>query len=161
MALSPTICSSCNTPNRAGSAFCNHCGSSLTGGGSPSGPTGRIASGQVLKQRYRIIQIVGQGGMGAVYKARDRESDRLVALKIIRPNLALSSEILRRFKQELILARQVTHRNVIRIFDLGEADGIKFITMEFIDGETLRTILLREGKLTPLEASNNIQPPFV
>ena len=87
--------------------------------------------------------------MGAVYKARDRELDRLVALKIIRVNLALSSEILRRFKQELILARQVTHRNVIRIFDLGEADGIKFITMEFIDGETLRTILLRKVQADP------------
>ena len=95
--------------------------------------------------------------MGAVYKAQDRELDRLVALKIIRPSLAASSEILHRFKQELILARQVTHRNVIRIFDLGEADGVKFITMEFIDGETLRTILLRERKLTPVEASKIIQ----
>jgi Flp pilus assembly protein TadD len=78
-------------------------------------------------------------------------------LKIIRPSLALSSEILHRFKQELILARQVTHRNVIRIFDLGEADGVKFITMEYIDGETLRTILQREGKLAPVEASKIIQ----
>ena len=95
--------------------------------------------------------------MGAVYKARDRELDRLVALKIIRPNLALTSEILHRFKQELILARQVTHRNVIRIFDLGEADGLKFITMEYIDGETLKTILVRESKLAPVEASNIIR----
>jgi tetratricopeptide (TPR) repeat protein len=111
----------------------------------------------MLGNRYQILQLLGEGGMGAVYKARDVELDRLVALKIIRPSLALSSEILHRFKQELILARQVTHRNVIRIFDLGEADGIKFITMEFIDGETLTTILRREGKLTPLDASHIIQ----
>jgi eukaryotic-like serine/threonine-protein kinase len=111
----------------------------------------------MLGNRYQILQLLGEGGMGAVYKARDCELDRLVALKIIRPSLALSSEILHRFKQELILARQVTHRNVIRIFDLGEADGVKFITMEHIDGETLKAILLREGKLTPLEASNIIR----
>ena len=119
--------------------------------------TERFKPGRMLGNRYQILQLLGEGGMGAVYKARDRELDRLVALKIIRPNLAASFEILHRFKQELILARQVTHRNVIRIFDLGEADGVKFITMEFIDGETLRTILLREGKLPPVEASKIIQ----
>src|SRR5258708_24265853 len=129
----------------------------------PSAPKHRTLSaerfkpGRMLGNRYQIVQLLGEGGMGAVYKAQDRELDRLVALKIIRPNLAASFEILHRFKQELILARQVTHRNVIRIFDLGEADGVKFITMEYIDGETLGTILLRESKLTPVEASNIIQ----
>jgi serine/threonine protein kinase/tetratricopeptide (TPR) repeat protein len=117
----------------------------------------RVKPGRMLGNRYQILELLGEGGMGAVYKARDRELDRLVALKLIRPNLALSSEILHRFKQELILARQVTHRNVIRIFDLGEADGVKFITMEHIDGETLRTILVREGKLSPLEACKIIR----
>ena len=74
----------------------------------------------VLGSRYEIIAILGEGGMGAVYKARDRELDRLVAVKVIRPELAGRPEILQRFKQELILARKVTHRNVIRIFDLGK-----------------------------------------
>ena len=87
--------------------------------------------------------------MGAVYLARDQELDRIIALKVIRPELAGNPAILQRFKQELILARNVTHRNVVRIFDLGEADGIKFITMEYVDGEDLRALLKREGKLPP------------
>jgi eukaryotic-like serine/threonine-protein kinase len=91
--------------------------------------------------------------MGAVYKARDREVDRLVAVKVIRPDLASRPDILARFKQELILARQVTHKNVIRIFDLGEADGLKFITMDFIDGRDLKSILREKGKLTHDEAT--------
>jgi tetratricopeptide (TPR) repeat protein len=95
--------------------------------------------------------------MGAVYKARDRELDRLVALKVIRPELAGLPEILQRFKQELILARKVTHRNVIRIFDLGEAEGLKFITMEFIEGRDLKSLLGQEGKLSPDRAVEIIQ----
>jgi serine/threonine protein kinase/tetratricopeptide (TPR) repeat protein len=106
-----------------------------------------LAPGTILGTRYEIMQLLGQGGMGAVYKARDRELDRFLALKVIRPELAVNPEILHRFKQELILARQVTHKNVIRIFDLGEADGIKFITMEFIEGQDLKHIVDEQGKL--------------
>ena len=91
--------------------------------------------------------------MGAVYKARDTELDRFVALKLIRPEFATNPEILRRFKQELILARQVTHKNVIRIFDLGQSDGIKFITMDFVEGQDLRHLLLEKGKFAPKEAA--------
>src|SRR5271166_1937171 len=110
--------------------------------------------GTVLGGRYQIQQLLGMGGMGAVYKAHDLEVDRTVGLKVIRPDLAGNPAILARFKQELVLARQVTHRNIIRIYDLNEADGVKFITMEFIEGEDLRTILTREGKLHPKEAVN-------
>ena len=90
--------------------------------------------------------------MGAVYKAMDRELNRAVALKVIRPELARSKAIIDRFKQELLLAREVTHRNVIRIYDLGEADGIKFITMEYVEGEDLRALLKKKHKLSPEEA---------
>jgi tetratricopeptide (TPR) repeat protein/predicted Ser/Thr protein kinase len=107
--------------------------------------------GTMLADRYEILELLGQGGMGAVYKARDTELDRLVALKLIRPELASNPEILRRFKQELILAREVTHRNVIRIFDLGQAKGIKFITMEFVEGRDLRAVLKDRGKIPPDE----------
>src|SRR5271165_3716638 len=109
--------------------------------------------GEVLGGRYEIQKLLGMGGMGAVYQARDREVERVVGLKVIRPDLAGDAAILARFKQELILARQVTHKNIIRIYDLNEADGVKFITMEFIEGEDLRTILVRDGKLSPEKAA--------
>jgi len=91
--------------------------------------------------------------MGAVYQAHDRELERQVALKVIRGEMAANPEILKRFKQELILARQITHKNVIRIFDLGQADGIKFITMEYIEGEDLQRVLRRKMKIEPAEAA--------
>ena len=112
---------------------------------------GEALVGTLLAERYEILELLGQGGMGAVYKAHDLELERLVALKLIRPDLASNPEILRRFKQELILAREVTHRNVIRIFDLGQAKGFKFITMEFVEGRDLRAILRERGKLPPEE----------
>ena len=108
--------------------------------------------GQLLGGRYEILQLLGEGGMGAVYKAADRELDRYVALKVIRPELASNPSILARFKQELLLAHQVTHRNVIRIYDLGEAEGVKFITMEFIEGKDLRSLIKEKKKFSPDEA---------
>jgi serine/threonine protein kinase/tetratricopeptide (TPR) repeat protein len=107
---------------------------------------------KVLGGRYEILEMLGEGGMGAVYKARDIEVDRLVALKVIRPELAANPEVLRRFKQELVLARQITHKNVVRIYDLGDAEGVKFITMEYVDGEDLKSILRRMGKVPVSEA---------
>ncbi len=95
--------------------------------------------------------------MGAVYKAADRELDRFVALKVIRPELASNPSILARFKQELLLAHQVTHRNVIRIYDLGEGEGVKFITMEFIEGKDLRALIKERTKFPPAEAVDVIQ----
>jgi len=120
-----------------------------------SGPM--LEPGAVLGQRYEIVQILGEGGMGAVYKAKDRELNRMVALKVIRPDLARNQAIIDRFKQELLLAHQVTHKNVIRIYDLGEAEGMKFITMEYIEGEDLRSIILERKKLAPEEAVDIMQ----
>jgi serine/threonine protein kinase/tetratricopeptide (TPR) repeat protein len=108
--------------------------------------------GTRLGGRYQILRVLGEGGMGAVYEARDQELGRVIALKVIRPELAGNPAILQRFKQELILARHVTHKNVVRIYDLGEAEGIKFITMEYVQGDDLRAVLKRDGKLAPLEA---------
>jgi eukaryotic-like serine/threonine-protein kinase len=109
---------------------------------------GRLSPHTRLGTRYEIMQLLGEGGMGAVYKAMDHEVERMVALKIIRPELAVREEILARFKQELILARRITHKNVIRIFDLGEAEGLKFITMEFIEGKDLSSLIKEKGRLS-------------
>ncbi len=113
--------------------------------------------GDVLAGRYEILKLLGEGGMGAVYKAADRELDRFVALKVIRRELASNSSILARFKQELLLSQKVTHRNVIRIYDLGEGEGVKFITMEFIEGEDLRSLIGKKQKFSPEEAVEVIQ----
>jgi eukaryotic-like serine/threonine-protein kinase len=111
-----------------------------------------LEAGAVLAGRYEILQTLGEGGMGAVYKARDLELDRMVALKVIRPELARNPAIIDRFKKELLLSQRVTHRNVIRIYDLGEGDGVKFITMEFVEGEDLRTLIHERKKFPPEEA---------
>lgn len=116
-------------------------------------PARALARGVVIGDRYEILNLLGQGGMGAVYHARDRALEREVALKVIRPDMAANPQILSRFKQELILARQITHRNVIRIFDIGQVDELRFITMEFIHGENLHALLRREKKLTPERAT--------
>jgi serine/threonine protein kinase/tetratricopeptide (TPR) repeat protein len=113
--------------------------------------------GAVLGGRYEILQLLGEGGMGAVYKAQDRELDRPVALKLIRPELAASPAILARFKQELLLSHQVTHKNVVRIYDLGDADGVKFITMEFVEGRDLRALIQEKKKFSPEEAVEIMQ----
>jgi serine/threonine protein kinase/tetratricopeptide (TPR) repeat protein len=111
-----------------------------------------LDAGTVLAGRYEILETLGEGGMGAVYKAKDLELNRMVALKVIRPELAKNPAIIDRFKQELLLSQRVTHRNVIRIYDLGEGDGVKFITMEFIEGHDLRSLIHERKKVTPEEA---------
>src|SRR6266404_2116822 len=115
-----------------------------------------LTPGTILGERYEIIRLLGQGGMGAVYQAHDRELERQVALKVIRGDMAADPEILRRFKQELILARQITHKNVIRIFDLGQADGFKFITMEYIEGRDLQNLLKERNKVEAGDAAKII-----
>lgn len=113
-----------------------------------------LATGTVLAMRYEILEVLGKGGMGSVYKAQDRELDRLVALKVIRPELAHNTAIVDRFKQELRLSHQVTHRNVVRLYDLGEDAGLRlrFITMELVEGRNLRSIMEERRKLPPAEA---------
>jgi tetratricopeptide (TPR) repeat protein/predicted Ser/Thr protein kinase len=171
------VCPQCSYTNSDTSLQCEKCATplpldsqtlatSLQGWSVPAAPASGVvisaesavplSPGTILGSRYEIVRLLGQGGMGAVYQAEDRELERKVALKVIRADMAANPEILRRFKQELILARQVTHKNVIRIFDLAQADGIKFITMEYIDGEDLQSVLRRKKKLEAAEAANII-----
>src|SRR5215510_3876938 len=117
----------------------------------PTSASGQLAVGQAFGPRYHIIRALGSGGMGAVYQAWDAELAVAVAIKVIRPDVmadpAAAADIERRFKRELLLARQVTHPNVLRIHDLGDIDGMKYITMPFIDGSDLAAGLKHEHRL--------------
>src|SRR5688572_3410965 len=127
----------------AGSATTSHKASALT-------------PGAEFGARYRILRILGAGGMGVVYQAWDEALGVAVALKVIRPEVtadpAAARDLERRFKRELLLARQVTHKNVVRIHDLGDIDGIKYLTMPYIQGGDLATLLAKEGRLSVVRA---------
>jgi eukaryotic-like serine/threonine-protein kinase len=130
-------------------------GPTMTTGAFPSRPAAasagsavRIAPGTRLGNRYEILEILGEGGMGTVYKARDLELGRIVALKVIRPEMASRPEVVERFKREILLASQVTHKNVLRIHDLGEAGEVRFISMNYVEGSSLKAMLEREGPLS-------------
>jgi HAMP domain-containing protein len=109
---------------------------------------GSLSPGSVLAGRYEIEEVLGRGGMGVVYRARDRQLGEGVAVKVLRPDLGvLDATTLERFKQELKLARRITHRNVVRTYDIGEANGTYYITMELVRGTTLATFIRDAGRL--------------
>jgi CheY-like chemotaxis protein len=104
--------------------------------------------GQLFAERYEILEVVGSGGMGTVYKALDRKLGEDVALKVIHPNLLSSDSTFReRFKTEIRLARRISHQNVVRTHDLGECAGISFVTMEYVEGITLRELIATRGRV--------------
>lgn len=111
-----------------------------------------LAPHSLFAGRYRIVGLLGVGGMGMVYRALDERLDIPVALKLLRPDRAGNEKLRARFRQELILARQVSHRNVVRIHDLGEVGEVYFLTMDFVEGRSLKEMLETEGRLDPEEA---------
>ena len=106
--------------------------------------TGRLA---LLSVRYDIPSEAGQGAMGSVYKARDRETGEIVALKLLKPEISSDQTMMERFKNELLFARKITHKNVCRMYDFNRIDGLACTSMEFVDGESLRSVLNRFGGL--------------
>src|SRR5712691_7905869 len=156
------ICPQCQTENLPGAVQCSHCSSvlssvdvedTLVGEADTSARmvSGRgrqgLAPGIELGTRYRVEKLLGRGGIGQGYKAYDRELGRVVALKVLRPEFAADATAKERFKQELLLASKVSQKNILRIHDLGEADGLKFISMAFVEGEDLHQVLERCGRL--------------
>jgi eukaryotic-like serine/threonine-protein kinase len=115
----------------------------------------RLQKGQLIGRRYRVIEAIGSGGMGTVYHVYDERLDRDVALKFIRPEILENPVMLERFRREIQLASTVTHRNVVRVYDLGEAEGLTFLTMQYIVGEDLSALLGREGAL-PISRATDI-----
>jgi serine/threonine-protein kinase len=155
-------CPACSCDAPAHSRFCPGCGSPLTASALP--PTGpyqggestprpatasqpRFPPGLTLAGRYRIVAAIGKGGMGEVYRADDLTLGQPVALKFLPRELADDPERLARFRNEVKVARQVSHPNVCRVYDIGQADGQHFLTMEYIDGENLASLLRRIGRL--------------
>jgi eukaryotic-like serine/threonine-protein kinase len=158
------LCVACKTPVPDHARQCPACGTPAPSTPAPSDDrTEIIASvphedeesssdtqlkpGSSFGARYRIEKLLGEGGMGAVYKAVDTELSRTVALKLVKKELATSRQIMQRFKQELLLASKISHKNILRIHDLGEVDGIKFISMAFVEGPDLAGLIYQEGRL--------------
>ncbi len=110
--------------------------------------SGKIEKGTVFGGRYEIMGLLGKGGMGAVYRARDRQLDEVVAVKVLRPEVVKEdASLLDRFKHETKLARKITHRNVLRTHDFGETEGTPYISMEYVDGITLKDLIQSKGAL--------------
>src|ERR1700691_5172896 len=108
---------------------------------------GRFLPGTLLGGRYRIIGLLGRGGMGEVYRATDLALGQSVALKFLPEEAPQDQRLLERFHAEAPIARQVSHPNVCRVYDIGQAEGMPFISMEYVDGEDLSSLLLRIGRL--------------
>ncbi len=116
-------------------------------GGTPSASTSRFAPGSIIAGRYRLVALLGRGGMGEVYRADDLTLDQPVALKFLPEGAGGDQAHLAQFHNELRTARQVSHKNVCRLYDLGEANGRRFLTMEYVDGEDLASLLRRIGRI--------------
>src|SRR5258707_219610 len=145
-------CPSCRADNVSDAPSCAQCGTVL-----PSTPTQLIVTvdlrpGVVFDSRYEILGPLGQGGMGMVYKARDRSLDEVVAIKVLRPDSARDPHMADRFKSEIRLARRVRHRNVCAIHDYGEDQGLFYISMEYIEGVDLKHQLRDRGAFPTEEA---------
>jgi tetratricopeptide (TPR) repeat protein len=116
------------------------------------GGAGCLAAGSMIAARYRILALAGVGGMGMVYRAHDEQLGVDVALKVLRPEVAADPGFRERFRKELLLARQVSHRNAVRIHDLGVAGDLLFLTMDYVPGRSLRALLEEDGPLAPRQA---------
>src|SRR5580765_4538562 len=110
-------------------------------------PSGGLTPGAIIAGRYRLVALLGRGGMGEVYRADDLTLDQPVALKFLPEGVGGDSDKLAQFHNELRTARQVSHKNVVRLYDLGEAGGRRFLTMEYVDGEDLASLLRRIGRI--------------
>jgi hypothetical protein len=153
-------CPRCENENPEGTRFCGRCGRELPGSGETVAtgtrtfqtPSKGLERGTTFARRFEIIEEIGQGGMGTVYKAYDSKIREVVALKLLKPEIASDPEVIERFRNELKLARQVSHRHVCRMYDLGEEWLSIYISMEYVAGEDLKSFIRRSGHLTEAKA---------
>jgi serine/threonine protein kinase/tetratricopeptide (TPR) repeat protein len=150
-------CPRCHIDNSGTSRFCASCGASLLDSAIDSASARtrtfvseeEFAPGTIFAGRYQLIEEIGRGGMGKVLKALDTKVQAKVALKVVRSDIRERPKMIERFRNELKLARQITHKNVCRMYDLGEEEGTVFISMEYVPGESLDKIIRMTGPLPP------------
>lgn len=148
-------CQHCEFENPEVTTFCGQCGTRLQlENGTLSLPTQtffypkkQLTLGSTITERYQIIEELGKGGMGSVYKVMDKEIQQVVALKILNPQIASDETMIERFRNELVLSRKITHKNVCRMYDISKEENNLFITMEYIQGEDLKGFIRRVGQL--------------
>ncbi len=150
-------CAHCQSDNPEGTRFCGRCGTALDRDSASPGvsstvlmaapPIRELSPGEIFAGRYRVIEDLGQGGMGRVYKVYDAEVKEKLALKLLKPEIASDERTIERFRSELRLARTISHRNVCRMHDLGREGSTYFITMEYVPGEDLKGLIHRIGAL--------------
>ena len=147
-------CPTCRSENPDTSHFCPECGTRLDGRGRDSftrtleTPVGELARGTVFGGRYEVIEQLGRGGMGVVYRAFDRKIQEEIAIKLLKPEVTTEKRLVQRFSNELRTARRVSHHNVCRLHDLHEEEGTLYITMEYVEGEDLKKLVRRMGSLS-------------
>jgi eukaryotic-like serine/threonine-protein kinase len=134
-------CPKCRAENPETKQFCGDCGTQLGVTETLQTPIKDLTTGATFAGRYQIIEELGHGGMGRVYKVFDTKIKEKIALKLIRPEIASDRDTIERFSNEIRLSRRIGHRNVCKMFDLGETDGTHFITMEFVPGEDLKSMI--------------------
>ncbi|MCI0471917.1 MAG: serine/threonine protein kinase, partial [Candidatus Aminicenantes bacterium] len=151
-------CSKCGLEIPRDSDTCTRCGTPILRKNDT--PTRRIqkdfslntaiyfSPGDSFGERYKVVEEIGSGGMGKIFKAFDNELGIHVAIKMIRPEILSKPDTLARFRKEILIAREITHENVVRIYDFGEVDGVKFISMQYIDGENLADLIRTSGTLS-------------
>ncbi len=149
-------CPKCNFDNPASANFCGNCGEQFLSSKKADVPHTKtlqmplkeLARGGIFANRYEVIEELGKGGMGKVYRVFDKTIKEEVALKLIRPEIAGSERTIERFSNELKFARKIAHRNVCRMFALDEEEGTHFITMEYVRGESLKSMVRMMGQLS-------------
>jgi len=149
-------CPKCHFENPDNTVYCGKCAASLLSSEDISSlptktietPTTDLTRGTTFASRYEIIEELGKGGMGEVYRVEDKKIKEEVALKLIKPEIASDKRTIERFSNELRMARKIAHRNVCRMYDLGEEQGMHYITMEYVPGEDLRSFNRRSRQLT-------------
>ncbi len=145
-------CPKCRAKNPDDTAFCGKCGTKLDLDVSPTKtietPTEELTRRSIFAGRYEIIEELGKGGMGRVYRVEDKKTKEEIALKLIKPEIATDKKTIERFRNELTTARKIRHKNVCGMFDLGEEKGLHFITMEYISGQDLKGLIKQSAPLS-------------